>query len=102
LKKKSEGLGRKKFQILIALYGDNHHKISDMYTMLGKVLAARGNLGVETQGLYKRALAIYIRNHSDGADTAAGHVNIAGFYSQQGEIRHTYESKRRVWVRSYQ
>jgi hypothetical protein len=46
--------------------------------------------------LYERALVIKIRNHSDdGADEAAGHVNIAGFYSQQGEIQHTSESKRR-------
>jgi hypothetical protein len=64
--------------------------------LLGAILQSQGNLGIETQELYERALVINIRNcGSEGFNTATSNFNLGGFYYLRAEESETVETRKK-------
>jgi hypothetical protein len=80
---KAEELTRESLRIKSLLYDSNHSNIGRACCLLANVLMGQGQLGDETKGLYKRCLAIFIRNDGpDGPNTAPGNSTLGLFYRQ--------------------
>jgi hypothetical protein len=93
---KAEELARESLRIRILVYGNNHNNVSVNCNLLAAILRAQGKLGDETWGLYKRSLAISIRNQGpDGVNTSGGNFNIGTFYHQVAYIQPTVDSKQK-------
>jgi tetratricopeptide (TPR) repeat protein len=92
---KSEELAREALRLRILIFGHQHSDVGASCLLLAEILQSQGILGDETSGLYKRALAIAIRNEGpDGFNDAIGNGNLAGFYHRLARIQPTYKSKR--------
>jgi tetratricopeptide (TPR) repeat protein len=92
----AEKLVRESLRIRSRLF-DSHHQLVGMSSgLLGSILQAQGNLGIETKELYERSLEIHIRNSgSEGLfNTAVLHFNIGLFYHQRAEESQTTETKK--------
>jgi hypothetical protein len=78
---KSEKLVRESLCIRTRLYNNDNVNIGRTFGFLADILYAQGKLGMETQGLYRRAHANNIKNYGlDGTNTAATNFNFGYFY----------------------
>jgi hypothetical protein len=80
---KAEELARESLRIRTLIYDVNDSYLDLSCNLLARNLSAQGKLGDETRGLYKRSLALSIRN--EGPD---------GFYQQLAKPQSIVDAKR--------
>jgi hypothetical protein len=77
-------------------YDSNDHVFGATCDLLARILQKQGKLGDETLELYKRALAVPLRNQGpDGTSTSVGNQNLAGFYHILARLQLTIKLKRK-------
>jgi tetratricopeptide (TPR) repeat protein len=92
---KAEKLVRESLRIRSHLFDTHHERVGLSSGLLGSILEAQGNLGIETQELHERALAIDIRNYGlEGVNTAVSNHNMGYFYYLRAEESQTAETKK--------
>jgi hypothetical protein len=93
---KAEKLARGALLIREKLYSGNEGASCDL---LARILQSQGKFEDETQGLFERSLAIFIRNEGpDGANTAVMSVNIGLYYYQLAEGQPIVDTKRKYFL----
>jgi tetratricopeptide (TPR) repeat protein len=92
---KAEQLVRESLRIRSRLYDAHHQRVGMGISLLADILQAQGNLGIETQELYERALSIHIKHFgSEGVNTAVSNFNLGIFYHLRAEESQTAEIKK--------
>jgi hypothetical protein len=91
----SKELARESLRIKLSIYGSDHDEVGSSCDLLANILVAKGQLGDEARGLYKRYLAISIRDTGpDGEGTAAANHNLGKLHYQLAKEANTDDSER--------
>lgn len=91
----SEELARESLRINLLIYGNYHDEVGKSCDLLANILVAKGKLGDEVIGLYKRYLAISIRDTGpDGKGTAIANHNLGKLHYQLAKEANTDDSER--------
>lgn len=92
---KAEMLAREALRIRIKVFGTDEHIMGTTYDLLAKILQERVKFGDETRELYKRALAVPLRNQGpNGSNTMVGNMNLGSFYFGLAGMQLTIKSKK--------
>jgi hypothetical protein len=86
----SEALARESLRIRLLIYGNDHDQVGSSCDLLANILVAKGKLGDEARGLYKRYLAISIRD----TGTAIANHNLGKLHYQLAKEANTDDSER--------
>jgi hypothetical protein len=91
----AEMLARESLCIRTRVCDNDRVNVGPSCDLLARILTSQGSKGDEPMELFKRCLAIDIKNEGpDGANTAVSNLNLSIFYHQLAEIQQ--ETQRRV------
>jgi tetratricopeptide (TPR) repeat protein len=96
---KAEKLTREALRIRSLIYNSDDLSIGRSCNLLARILRSQGKFEDETQGLFERSLAIYIRMEGpDGANTAVVNINIGRYYYELAQRQPTVDTKRKYFL----
>lgn len=88
-------LAREALRISVKVFGTDEQIMGATYDLLAKILQERGKFRDETREIFKRALAVSLRNQGRNvSNTEVGNKKIGSFYVGLAGIQLTIVSKK--------